>query len=145
MTVRRIVVGVDESDNARTAVVWAAELAAQLGASVLAVHGFEPLAHLGRVAPPVDFVAVRAACEADLAEGWTAPLRDAGVAHECRVLERDPVGALVEAADEVDADLIVVGARGGSTLRGLVLGSTSLKLPHVTRRPVCIVHPVDGG
>lgn len=145
MTVKRIVVGVDGSDNARTAVAWTAELAVPLGASVVAVHGFEPLSYLGRVPPPVDFVAVRARCEAELAEGWTAPLRDAGVRYECRLVECDPVEALVEVADEVDADLIVVGARGGSTLRGLVLGSTSLKLPHETRRPVCIVHPDGDG
>ncbi len=143
MTVRCIVVGVDGSDNAQAAVAWTASLAAQLGAEVVAVHAFEPLAHLGEMAPPVDFAELRARCEAQLADAWTAVVRGAGVAMRTRLVECDPVEALVQVADEVGADLVVVGARGGSALRGLVLGSTSLKLPHETRRPVCIVHPED--
>lgn len=141
MSVRRIVVGVDGSDNAAAAVRWTAALAVQLGAEVVAVHAFEPLALLGEVPPPVDFAALRAAAEEDLQQRWCEPLHAAGVAVRAVVLERGPVEALVEAADEADADLVVVGARGRSTLRGLVLGSTSQKLPHETRRPVCIVHP----
>lgn len=141
MTVRTIVVGVDPSDGSGTALVWAAELAAQLGAKVLAVHAFEPLSYLGKVKPPIDFVALREQCERDLQEQWCQPLQAAGVSFEARLVENDPIGTLVDAAEEVDADLVVVGARGQSTLRGLVLGSTSLKLPHETARPVCIVHP----
>ena len=59
------------------------------------------------------------------------------------MVDDNPVHAVVDIADAVNADLIVVGARGQSTLRGIVLGSTSLKLPHETRRPVCIVHTDD--
>lgn len=143
MSVHTIVVGVDPSDGSDQAVRWAAELAGQLRAKVVAVHAFEPLAYLGKVDPPIDFHALRVACERDLDEQWCAPLRAAGVRFEARVVEGTPVEALVDAAEAADADLVVVGARGQSTLRGLVLGSTSLKLPHSTTRPVCIVHPTE--
>lgn len=141
MTVRRIVVGAESSPGGITAMRWVAELAAPLGATVLAVHAFDPLGYLGKVAPPVDFAKLRANCEVELRDVWCAPLRDGGVSFDIRVEEDQPVEALVRVSDEVDADLIVVGARALSTLQGLVLGSTSMKLPHHTRRPVCIVHP----
>ena len=143
MTVHLIVVGADPSPNGRQAIRWTAELAAQLGARVVAVHAFEPLSYLGKVEPPVDFVALRNSCARELAEEWCRPLIDAGVRFETLIVENDPVGAISEAAERFQADLIVVGARGQSALRGLVLGSTSMKLPHETRRPVCIVHPDD--
>jgi nucleotide-binding universal stress UspA family protein len=143
MTVRTIVVGVDPSEGSGRAVRWTAELAAQLGAHVIAVHAFEPLSYLGKVSPPLDFVALRAAAAADLESTWCRPLADARLIYEPRVVDDNPVHALIDVADAVDADLIVVGARGQSTFRGIVLGSTSLKLPHETRRPVCIVHTDD--
>jgi nucleotide-binding universal stress UspA family protein len=141
MTVSRIVVGAESSPGGIAAMRWVAELAAPLGARVVAMHAFEPLSYLGKVAPPVDFAKLRAGCEVELRDVWCAPLRDAGVSFEARVEEDQPVEALVRVAEEVDADLIVVGARALSTLKGLVLGSTSMKLPHHTRRPVCIIHP----
>jgi len=140
MSVHTIVVGVDPSEGSAHAVRWAGELAAQTSARVVAVHVFEPLTYLGKVKPPLDFHALREQCEADLAGEWCRPLAALGVSYEPRVVEGTPVEALVDVAHDVDADLIVVGARGQSALREIVLGSTSLRLPHETRRPVCIVH-----
>jgi nucleotide-binding universal stress UspA family protein len=139
VTVRTIVVGVDGSENAHRAIEFAAGLAAQLGATVLAVHAFEPLALLGRVPPPVDFESVERDTKAKLEQEWCAPLRAAGAAYEAVLVENNPVGALVDVARERGADLVVVGARGQSPFRQMVLGSTSLKLPHETKVPVTIV------
>lgn len=142
MAVRTIVVGVEGSANADAAVLLAADLAAGCGATVVAVHAFEPLALLGKVPPPIDFAVLEETTRRVLQDEWCAPLRDAGVTYEARVVENDPVHGIVEVADEVGADLIVVGARGMSRLKGLVLGSTSIKLPQVAGRPVTIVpHP----
>lgn len=46
---------------------------------------------------------------------------------------------LIEAADEVDASVIVAGSRGRSSLAAAVLGSVSTGLLHHTHRPVLIV------
>jgi nucleotide-binding universal stress UspA family protein len=139
MSVRTIVVGVDPSENGQRAVRFAATLAAQLGARVVAVHAFEPLALLGTVAPPVDFAALEEDARSRLAGEWTRPLAEAGVAHACVLVENRPVPALVDAVRDHAADLVVVGARGRSPVRQLVLGSTSLKLPHEVAVPVTIV------
>ena len=52
----------------------------------------------------------------------------------------DPASAILDLADDVDADLIVVGSRGhGRTLRFL-RGSVSTKVMHHADRNVLIVH-----
>lgn len=139
MSVHTIVVGVDGSENSDRAVRFAADLAQQLGARVVAVHAFDPLGQLGKVEPPVDFAQLAAEAKARLSTEWCRALHDAGVQCDTIVVENTPVSALVDAAQEHGADLVVVGARGYSPVRQLVLGSTSLKLPHATKRPVTIV------
>ena len=53
--------------------------------------------------------------------------------------EGTPVTSLLELADEVDADLLVVGSRGVGGFPGLLLGSTSTQVAQHARRPVVIV------
>ena len=52
--------------------------------------------------------------------------------------------ALLDAADEYDADVIVAGTRGWGEIRALLLGSTSSGLVHHSRRPVLVVPEGDG-
>ena len=137
MTVRTIVVGADGSEGSMRAVTWAAELAAGLGATVVAVHSFEPLAHLDDMQPPYDFALIESNVRAKLEADWTAPL--AGVDHEVRLLHGTPFECILDTADDVDADLIVVGARGYGMLKSLALGSTSGKLLHLSKRPVTVL------
>ncbi len=47
---------------------------------------------------------------------------------------------LIRQADTTATDLLVVGARGQSVLRRLVLGSTAERLLRRTRRPLLLVH-----
>lgn len=142
MSVDTIVVGVDGSEGSARAMNWTAGLAQRLGARVIAIHVFEPLAHLGTTSPPYQFDQIEIAVRTRLESEWTAPLASAGVDHEARVLHGTPFGCLVDAAAEVDADLIVVGARGYGLLRGLALGSTSEKLLHTSKRPVAVIPPL---
>lgn len=141
MGLKPLVVGIDGSDNGQDACRFAAELAVASGAAVVAVHVFEPLHWLGRVAPPVDFHSLKETVAARLDAEWCAPLRDAGVAFSARVVEGSPTEALAAVADEVDAALVVVGVRGQTIVRELVSGSTALELPHAARRPVVLVPP----
>ena len=47
MALKTVLVAVDGSENSRVAVEWAAELAASIGASVVAVHACGLLESLG--------------------------------------------------------------------------------------------------
>lgn len=48
----------------------------------------------------------------------------------------DRIAAL---ADEIGADLLIVGSRGRSELAGAVIGSVSRRLSHLTQQPILIV------
>ena len=139
MKLDTILVGVDDSPGSRAALRFAAGLAERVGARVVAVSVFEPLAHLGDLAPGTDLRALRERAALELEQHLCAPLRDAGVTFVARVLEGRSDKALADASDTEAADLVVVGARRMSMLGGLVLGSTSMRLPALCKCPVTIV------
>lgn len=141
MTVRTIVVGADGSDGSARAVTWACDLAAELGARVVLVHTFEPLAHLGDTPPPYDFASLEQQARSLLEEEWSRPAVEAGVAHIAIVRHGSPAEVIIDTAESEDADLIVVGTRGLGTFAGIALGSTSTKVAHLSRRPVVVVPP----
>ncbi|MDP1931628.1 MAG: universal stress protein, partial [Gammaproteobacteria bacterium] len=73
-------------------------------------------------------------------EKGAAPLREAGL--EVSVMVRNSGGSVadqvLEAAAEVDADLIVIGSRGHTRLRSLFLGSVAREVIHKATRPVLL-------
>lgn len=50
-----------------------------------------------------------------------------------------PASVILEYADEIDADLIVAGQRGGDSLSDAILGSTTDRLAQLTDVPLTIV------
>ena len=50
---------------------------------------------------------------------------------------------IAEAADEVDADLIVVGTHGAGGLTAALMGSVARALCHSARRPLLVIPPVQ--
>jgi nucleotide-binding universal stress UspA family protein len=64
---------------------------------------------------------------------------EAGFTVEKHAREGDPADTILHVADEQDADLIVVGARGHTGLRRFMLGSVSSKLSHHSTRSLLIV------
>ncbi|MGD0321427.1 MAG: universal stress protein [Acidimicrobiales bacterium] len=136
---RRILVGADGSSHAEHALEWAAELAAALGAEVVAVHALGMLSHLGIPSAAVPSQQQREVVRSLLENEWSEALRASRVPHRCLLVEGNPVMALMAAADEQDADLVVVGTRGAGGFPGLQLGSTSHQLLHHLKRPVVVV------
>jgi nucleotide-binding universal stress UspA family protein len=61
------------------------------------------------------------------------------LAIDTRVVVGNVVSTLLAQADELDAGLIVLGARGGGFLRQLVLGTTAERILRKTARPVLVV------
>ena len=54
------------------------------------------------------------------------------------LLDGPPTRVLLELADRIDADLIVVGSRGAGQAEVFALGDTSTKLTHRSTRPVLV-------
>ena len=68
------------------------------------------------------------------ADGFDAELKvPTGTQHIATLVER--------AADEVDADLIVVGTHGRSGFSAALMGSVARELCHSSQRPVLVVPP----
>ena len=136
MTLRKILVAVDDSEGSAGAVRFATAWAAPIGAEVLAVHALGLLADIGHHQVPAQTHRDEVAA---MVEGWAAPLAEAGVTHRCLLVDGNPVQALLAVAEREAADAIVVGKRARAGVAGLQLGSTSQQLVQHSPVPVVVV------
>ena len=142
---KSIVVGTDGSDTAAAAVGEATALAKAVGARLDIVSAYEPipesrLSEERREAPEDLQWAISARGEVDTTlETAAAPAREAGV--EVRVFPRqgDPADAILDVAEEVEADLIVVGNKGMTGAKRFLLGSVPNKVSHHAPCSVLVV------
>jgi nucleotide-binding universal stress UspA family protein len=134
-----IVVGTDGSETADEAVRQAAQLARVLGARVHLVCVYEP----------------GTAADADPSgAGWAAGTReavDATLARSAAVIEAegvevdlypqrgDPADAILDVAEERNADLIVIGNRGRTGATRFLLGSVPNRISHHAPCAVLII------
>lgn len=72
-----------------------------------------------------------------------AVLNGAGMAYECEVAKGDPAHTIIDISERFGCDMIVMGARGTSTLRSAMLGSVSNEVLHASGVPVVIVKPQE--
>jgi nucleotide-binding universal stress UspA family protein len=142
---KRIVVGPDGSESAKEAVRQAATLAQLTGAALDVVSAYEPV-------PKRRVDSEREGAPADVQHEF-GPREDvnfaldgaAAIAHEMDVevkphpRDGDPADAILSVADEVDADLIVVGNKGMTGARRFLLGSVPNKVSHHADCGVMIV------
>jgi nucleotide-binding universal stress UspA family protein len=137
---KTIVLGIDGSEGAKRAVPVAVELARQGGARLLMAHVDERIATKGDMPSiRVDEDEIRAEI-GRMAEKITSEGVDTTVENAVVVLG-GPAHAIKEIADDVDAEMIVVGTRGHSPVAGLILGSVTERLLHIAKRPVVGVPP----
>ena len=136
-TTRRILAATDFSSGSTPAVALAAEHARRVGARLTVACSIERQMRVAR--EMTSFGATYGFVEhelADLREKARARLAEqleAVAAHaETLVLEGKPAAAIVQAAVENDADLVVVGASGASGLRRLLLGSVAERVVRAT-------------
>ncbi len=142
----KILVGTDGSENATTAMRWAAEEAALHGADleVLLVWSYLDQHHADRSETFDSGYTEDSAREALSAR--VAGALGAGAEVTQRVVLDTPASGLLDAADT--ADLLVLGARGTGGFEGLLLGSVSERVAQNAARPVGVVReaaPVRGG
>ena len=133
-----VVCGIDGSANAQQALLWSADLVAETGGEVVAVHAAGLVEMIGGETVPT--ASHRAEIEDLCATVWCARLASSGVAWRHAVLDGHPVDVMLRAADTYSAGLIVAGRRGHGNAAGL--GSTSAELARRATYPVAIV-PTD--
>lgn len=141
--IRRIVVGVDGSEPSAAALAWAIEMARGMHAEIVAVYGFDLPPDLSLGFAPVSAAMyepdLRATLKRLLESDWTAPLKESGLPHQVLMRDGRPASVIIEAADEFEADIVVVGRRGRGGVAELLLGSVSHEVALHCRRPVLLI------
>jgi nucleotide-binding universal stress UspA family protein len=144
---RRILIGADGSDQAMAAVAFVATSGLFRSAEIRVVHAMDlrPAWWLGFTAESVSIAT--AAYDAALAiarerattalSAACATLEAAGFTPSTTIREGDPAAAILDAAAAWQADLIVVGTRGLSRLKEMLLGSTARSV--LQRSPISVL------
>ena len=144
-----LLIAYDGSEHAKDAIGSAAGLFSVKEALVLTV--WQPTSDVGAFAwygagpNMVNFAELdRAGAEAGgrVAEEGAQIAREAGLQAESVAIEATPPiwKTIVETADLHDAVAIVMGSRGLTGLRSMLLGSVSNAVVHHTGRPTLVVH-----
>ncbi|HEY4593114.1 MAG TPA: universal stress protein [Thermoanaerobaculia bacterium] len=142
-----ILAATDFSETAAAALDWAVELARQQGASVELIHAVTIPPSIPGYIPSADTdfqEEVLRAAETRLTEA-AAGLTDKEIPITTFLLPGTPSQVIVERADACSPLAIVLGTRGLTGLRHLLLGSTAQRVVHGARCPVLAVHPGDLG
>ena len=140
---RRIVVGVDGSEQSKQALRWAARIAAAEHATIDAVAAWHfPMPAVWAALPPgftpqtdMEKVLTRTVDEV------FGPDRPKGM--RLHVFEADAARMLLDVSN--GALMVVVGSRGHGGFAGLLLGSVSMKLAELATCPVLVVHGTAPG
>ncbi len=144
---KTILVPNDFSDCAMSVVMHAAALGSQLGAKVVVLHALELPIGLPpntpiqpeKDAPPLPIADHMLAGAKRLMPAYLDAVRKTGVDVEAFYVDGRPVDAILKAAEDCGADLIVMGTHGRRGLRRLVLGSVAEAVVRQSEVPVLTV------
>jgi nucleotide-binding universal stress UspA family protein len=140
-----IVVGVDGSTASTAAVRWAARRASKRNTGLTIVHASPPMVPMSslvewRGPTPSDVMSAQEEQARRLIDDAAKTANDTadGLRIQAKAIAAEPVPALLELSNE--AQILVVGRRGMSSLAGVLLGSVSIAMIHRARCPVAVIH-----
>ena len=146
INVRRILVPVDFSQQAGPVLDWVTHLAQQHGSRVLLLHVYHLPVEFqqleGAYLPPDFWSNVKREAEQQLAR-YGEDLRGRGLEVEEIVREGYPATVIVDEAENVDADLVVIGTHGHTGFKHLLLGSVAERVVQKAPCPVLTVKPAE--
>jgi len=127
-SIHRIVVPTDFSETAHLALESAIELAQESKAEIHVCHAFEyvaPMVSPYEIPVPEDFIQqTRAAAESRLEE-LVSEGKGAGLYCQGHILSDSADPGISNLARSLHADLIVMGTKGGTRLRHILMGSVA--------------------
>lgn len=150
MKLETILVGVDFSNESRLAVEQAAALARQCGAKLVLLHVGPvpdmPLPEMPAEVQPALTEYQRYLKERfDVDHGHLVEMRERIAGKDTRVshmlIDGFPDAGICQAAEELDAGLVVVGSHGRTGLELLLLGSVAEKVIRACPRSVLVARP----
>ena len=142
--IRQILVPLDFSEHAKPVLEWASELAREHGAKLVLLHAYHLPVEFqqleGAYLPPEFWTNVKTEAQQSLDE-YASGVSRQGLEVEALVREGYPATVIEEEAERLDVDLIVIGTRGLSGLKHMLLGSIAER---VVQRAPCPVLTVKG-
>lgn len=140
---RKIMVPVDGSENSFRAVHYAVSLARDESPAVVFLITVQPDPIVyGDAALYLDYAKLEQA-EREHSRAILKPaaelLGKAGVRFEQEMRRGDAASVIVHRAEELGCDVIAMGTRGLGAFASLVLGSTAMKVVHLTKLPVTLI------
>lgn len=150
MKIETLLVPVDFSVHSKAALRYAIGLARALGAKIHLLHcyGVDMLQAFPYDPPylanlPQDFdERVREAAERKL-DDYRAEVEQAGLVVEVHLSKSFPSDAIMQTAEELEADMIVMGTRGLTGLKHVLLGSVAERTIRIAPCPVVTVKSDD--
>jgi nucleotide-binding universal stress UspA family protein len=136
---KRIVVPTDFSTRSDRAIRRATLMARQFSAEILLVHVVDD------DQPPCLIKIAEREAKALLQELAATMRQTDQVPCDARVRLGQPVQAIIETADEVDADLLVAGPHRRQALRDIFVGTTVERIIRQSHRPVIMANAVPAG
>jgi nucleotide-binding universal stress UspA family protein len=140
--VRRILVPIDFSAHADPVIDWAIHLAEEHESTILLLHAYHLPVEFqqleGAYLPQEFWASVKAEAEQNLAR-YAERIRAAGVPVEVLAREGYPATVIEDEAAVQRADMIVIGTRGRSGLKHLLLGSIAERVVQKAPCPVLTV------
>jgi nucleotide-binding universal stress UspA family protein len=120
---------------------YVASIAIRFHAKVTILHAFlvMPVSTANMPVPPLNSYTLQKDAEG-LAEKTADRLRNLGVQEvESEVIVGQPANVILGVAESIQPDMIILGARGLSTWKGLLLGSVSSSIVQRAEIPVLVV------
>ncbi len=139
MTISKILVAADFSEDSARALDFAIELSRDTGASIDIVHAFVspvPAVYRQDVALPEDFELDARKAAKKMLEAEADKVRAANMPVRTHLTDIPAAAAITRTAEEIDADLLVLGTRGHSGLKHILMGSVA---EHCVRLSPCSV------
>jgi nucleotide-binding universal stress UspA family protein len=136
---KRIIVAIDGSDHSYQALIYTRNLAECFGATLWLVHAFPHTSDLLGYEEYANLVARRESAGQVILDEARWRLGEVNFAVHEELMEGPAAEAILSVAETRQADLIVMGTRGLSSLQGLLLGSVSNKVIHHASCPVMLI------
>jgi nucleotide-binding universal stress UspA family protein len=139
----KLLIPIDGSDNAARALAYALDLAktnAPIALHLVTVHP-EPVIY-GEIqvyVPREKMEKLQREHSEDILGPAVEAAKSAGVPFTSEILVGDTASMIVNRANELNCDSIVMGTRGMSAIGNLVMGSIATKVVHLTKLPVTLV------
>jgi nucleotide-binding universal stress UspA family protein len=136
---KKILVAVDGSDHANKVLETGIEYSKRLSAKLIIVHCHKKFPTILGEPYLNDAIASTLKEAETLVEPFIQSLKDAQVDFEERLLE-EPAGTMISDVARIEeCELIIMGSRGLTNLKGLLLGSVTNRVLHTSPCSVLVV------